>query len=100
MLKNSLEYTPDGGTLSLTVSQTALYTELCIIDSGTGIPKEDLPHLFERFYRGQNAGRNSFGIGLSLARLILSRENAIITAGNDSSGGGKFTIRFYTAKTI
>ena len=100
VLKNSLEYTPDGGTLSLTVSQTALYTELCIIDSGTGIPKEDLPHLFERFYRGQNAGRNSFGIGLSLARLILSRENAIITAGNDSSGGGKFTIRFYTAKTI
>ena len=100
LFKNCAEYTPPGGTVHCACSQNPLYTEIILWDEGKGFDKEDIPHLFERFYRGQNAGRNSFGIGLSLARLILSRENAIITAGNDSSGGGKFTIRFYTAKTI
>lgn len=100
VLKNSLEYTPEAGTLQIHASQNPLYTELRIIDSGTGIPAEDLPHLFERFYRGKNAGRDSCGIGLSLAQMILSRENAVITAGNVPEGGGEFVIRFYHTKTI
>ena len=70
-------------------------TELKITDSGPGIPREDLPHLFERFYRGKNAGKDSFGIGLALAQMILSRENAVIQAQNAPEGGGQFRIRFY-----
>ena len=95
VIKNGLEYTPDGGRLTICCEENPLYTELRITDSGSGIPKADLPHLFERFYRGENAGRDSFGIGLALAQMILSRENAVIRAQNAAEGGGQFQIRFY-----
>lgn len=95
VIKNGLEYTPDGGTLTICCDENPLYTELRITDSGAGIPKADLPHLFERFYRGENAGKDSFGIGLALAQMILSRENAVIRAQNIPEGGGQFQIRFY-----
>lgn len=95
VIKNGLEYTPDGGTLTVCCDENPLYTEICITDSGAGIPKEDIPHLFERFYRGGNAGKDSFGIGLALAQMILSRENAVIRAQNAPEGGGQFQIRFY-----
>ncbi len=97
VIKNGLEYTPDGGTLTICCEENPLYTELLITDSGPGIPKADLPHLFERFYRGENAGKDSFGIGLALAQMILSRENAVIRAQNAQEGGGQFRIRFYKA---
>ena len=95
VIKNGLEYTPDGGRLTICCEENPLYTELRITDSGSGIPKADLPHLFERFYRGENAGRDSFGIGLALAQMILSRENAVIRAQNAAEAGGQFQIRFY-----
>lgn len=95
MIKNGLEYTPEGGTLTICCDENPLYIELRITDSGAGIPKADLPHLFERFYRGKNAGKDSFGIGLALAQMILSRENAVIRAQNVPEGGGQFQIRFY-----
>ncbi len=95
VIKNGLEYTPDKGRLTICCEENPLYTELRITDSGSGIPKADLPHLFERFYRGENAGRDSFGIGLALAQMILSRENAVIRAQNAEEGGGQFQIRFY-----
>lgn len=95
VIKNGLEYTPDGKTLTICCEENPLYTELRVTDSGSGIPKEDLPHLFERFYRGENAGKDSFGIGLALAQMILTRENAVIQAQNVPDGGGQFRIRFY-----
>ncbi|XCP84440.1 HAMP domain-containing sensor histidine kinase [Roseburia hominis] len=95
VVKNGLEYTPDGGKLVVSCAENPLYTEIRITDSGKGIPSEDMPHLFERFYRGKNAGQGSFGIGLALAQMILSRENAVIQAQNAPEGGGQFRIRFY-----
>ena len=95
VIKNGLEYTPDGGALAICCEENPLYTQLQITDSGPGIPKDDLPHLFERFYRGKNAGNDSFGIGLALAQMILSRENAVIQAQNAPEGGGQFRVRFY-----
>lgn len=95
VIKNGLEYTPDGGSLTICCEENPLYTELQITDTGPGIPQADLPHLFERFYRGENAGKDSFGIGLALAQMILSRENAVIRAQNSPKGGGQFRIRFY-----
>lgn len=97
VLKNGIEYTPDGGKLTIECQENPLFTEITITDSGQGIPEEDLPCLFERFYRGKNAGEDSFGIGLALSRMILSRENAVIQAQNVKGGGGQFQIRFYKA---
>lgn len=98
VLKNGMEHTPEGGMLLIDCQENPLYTEIKVTDSGDGIPKEDLPHLFERFYRGKNAGENSFGIGLALAQMILSRENGVIWAQNGEEGGGEFVMRFY--KTV
>lgn len=98
VLKNGMEHTPQGGVLLIDCQENPLYTEIKVTDSGKGIPKEDLPHLFERFYRGKDAKENSFGIGLALAQRILTRENGVIWAQNGENGGGQFVMRFY--KTI
>lgn len=95
VLKNCMEYTPEGGKIYVRAKENPLFTELVIADSGPGIAKEDMAHLFERFYRGKQAGKNSFGIGLALARAILSKENAVIRAENIPDGGSRFIIRFY-----
>lgn len=95
VLKNCMEYTPENGNIYITAKENPLYTELVIRDSGSGISESDLEHLFERFYRGRQAGKNSFGIGLALTRSILNKENAVIRAENAPEGGSRFIIRFY-----
>ncbi len=95
ILKNCMEHTPEGGTIGIDVSETALFTEIIISDSGSGIDKDDLPHLFERFYRGKNSSSQNYGIGLALARMIISEQNGTVKAGNIKGGGAKFTVRFY-----
>ena len=95
VVKNSLEYTPDGKALEISCVNNPLYTEISVCDSGPGIDPADLPHLFDRFYKGKNAGSSSFGIGLALAQSIMSRQNGVIRAENRKEGGSRFRIRFY-----
>lgn len=95
LLKNCLEHTPPGGTVRCSYSQNPLYTELLICDEGPGFAKEELPHLFERFYRGQNAKKGGIGIGLSLAKELIERQNGTLRAINLLQGGACFEIRFY-----
>lgn len=95
IVKNCLEHMGNGGTLRLTGTQTALYCQLVIADDGCGIEKEDLPHIFERFYKGKNAGADSVGIGLALSKSVLNRENATVEVQSTVGVGTTFTIRFY-----
>lgn len=95
ILKNCMEHTPVGGTISISVQETALYTELLIEDNGSGFDKEDLPHIFERFYKGKDSGSESVGIGLALARMIFAEQNATVKAKNGDRGGAVFEVRFY-----
>lgn len=95
VLKNCMEHTPQGGTIWITWEENPVYTEIAVTDSGSGIDEKDLPHIFERFYKGRMSEQQNFGIGLSLARSILSREKAVITAKNVKEGGAKFIMRFY-----
>lgn len=95
ILKNCMEHTPVGGEITVDVSENAIYTEINISDNGCGIDKEDLPHLFERFYKGKDSGEQSVGIGLALARMIITSQNGTIKAENQRSGGALFRIRFY-----
>lgn len=95
VLKNCLEYTPDQGRIEISWEENPLYVQIAVKDSGHGIAQEDLRHLFERFYRGKNAGTSGFGIGLSLAQMIVSRQNGVIRAENCPEGGSRFTIRFH-----
>ena len=96
LLKNCMEYSPAGGTVHCSYGQNELYTEILIWDEGKGFQREDIPHLFERFYCGQNAKKSGIGIGLSLARAIIDRQNGTIRASNIPDGGGCFEIRFYS----
>ena len=94
LLKNSMEHTPAGGTITVTAQQTALYTAITVEDTGCGFDEADLPHLFERFYKGKNASESSYGIGLALARTIIAAQNGTIPAMNTGTGA-IFLIKFY-----
>ncbi len=95
VLKNCMEHTPAGGEIRIHIQETPLFLELSVTDSGNGVPEEDLPHLFERFYRGKNSDKESFGIGLALSRAILSKERGVIQVKNVPPMGACFLIRFY-----
>ena len=95
LLKNAMEHTPPGGRIALSGLVTPIYTQITLEDTGSGFSPEDLPHLFERFYRGKNADPGSFGIGLALTRRILSEQDCTIQAANRPEGGARFILRFY-----
>lgn len=94
ILKNCMEHTPEGGTITVTASETALYTKIEVEDTGAGFESKDIPHLFERFYKGTNASENSYGIGLALARTVITAQNGTVQAMNGEAGA-KFVIKFY-----
>ena len=95
IVKNCMEHTPNGGEIRIEASENSFFAEIVISDSGTGISKEDLPHIFDRFYKSKNASDKNFGIGLSLARMIITNQNGVIKAENNVIKGALFTIRFY-----
>lgn len=94
LMKNCAEHNA-GGCVHCSYGQNPLYTEILIWDEGAGFDREDMPHLFERFYRGKNAKEGGIGIGLALAKELIGRQNGIIRAENWPEGGACFTIRFY-----
>ncbi|MBQ6898279.1 MAG: HAMP domain-containing histidine kinase [Clostridia bacterium] len=95
ILKNCTEHTPENGTVTVTAEDTPIYTEIIISDTGKGFDENDIPHIFERFYKGKNSSEESFGIGLNLAKMIITAHNGTVRAGNNSTGGAEFIIRFY-----
>lgn len=96
LLKNCMEHTPPGGMVHCRYEQNPLYTQITIWDTGTGFAKEDMPHLFERFYRGKDAKEGGIGIGLSLSKAIIESQNGTIRVLNLAEGGACFEIRFYS----
>jgi signal transduction histidine kinase len=94
ILKNCMENTPENGVVEIACEDNRLYTEVVIRDSGAGFDREDLPRLFDRFYRGKNASATGYGIGLALCKMIISRQGGSVTVGNHPEGGAVFTLRF------
>ena len=95
IVKNCMEHTPEGGSITIDAEENALYTRISISDTGTGFEKEDLPHIFERFYKGKNSSSESVGIGLALCRTIITGLGGTIKAENGKEGGARFEVRFY-----
>lgn len=96
LIKNCSEHAREGGSITIKYHQNPLYTEILVADNGPGFDEEDIPHLFQRFYRGKNAGRDSIGIGLALSKSLIERQNGTLRADNGQDGGACFTVRFYT----
>ena len=98
--KNCMEHTPPGGTVTVAVREDALACTIAVSDTGPGIAPEDLPHIFERFYRGRGgegpdvAQPAGFGIGLSLAQALVSAQGGTLRASNNPAGGARFEIAF------
>ena len=94
ILKNCIQSIGDNGKIEIVCEDTLLFTEIVICDNGPGFAKEDLPHLFERFYRGKEEDATGYGIGLALCKTIIIRHGGTITAKNHPQGGAVFCIRF------
>ncbi len=101
VLKNCLEHTPEGGRVTVAVSQDVLACRIRVTDTGPGIVPEDLPHVFERFYRGRDAARQAddakapgFGIGLALAHSLMAAQGGSLRASNAPGGGACFDFTF------
>ena len=95
LMKNCMEAAGTGTAVHCSYEKNPLYVQMRIWDEGEGFAKEDLPHLFERFYRGENAKNTGIGIGLSLSKAIIEMQNGIIRAFNLPNGGACFEVRFY-----
>ena len=94
IIKNCMESAGDNGKIGITCDDNQLFTKIDVHDSGAGFKKEDLPCLFDRFYRGKNAGATGYGIGLALCKSIIIRQGGTVTAKNHPQGGAVFSIRF------
>ena len=93
ILKNCAEYSKEKSKIIINYNQNNVYSEISIQDFAGGINKEDLPHIFERFYKGQNSSKDSVGIGLALAKTIVEKDNGTIIV-ETSEIGSKFIIKF------
>lgn len=95
IVKNCIEHTACGGSVSLYACDNPLYTKIVIKDNGSGIAEEDLPHIFERFYQGKNHSEASVGIGLALSKAIFNSQNSAVDVKSSESSGTEFEIKIY-----
>ena len=98
IVKNCIEHMDKGGSLKVSLTDTSIFSQIQISDTGCGIATEDIPHVFERFYRGKNAGKDSVGIGLALAKTIIESQHGEISVESEEGLGSTFEIKLY--KTI
>lgn len=94
IIKNAIEHSHDEGRIWVSASKNDVYTEIVVRDEGEGMSEEDRRHIFERFYRAKNAGTESIGIGLSLAKCIVEADNGYITVESELDKGTEFRIRY------
>lgn len=95
IIKNCIEHSKDNSNILIEVDENNVYSQVIIKDNGTGIDKEDLPHIFERFYKGKNSSNESCGIGLSLAKAIIEKSNGNIYVESKVGRGSTFTIKYF-----
>lgn len=94
ILKNCIEHSREGGTVDITVDSNTAYSSIVIRDYGDGISPADLHHLFDRFYRGENAGEGSIGIGLALAKSIITQNGGTVSVSSQVGEGTCFAIKY------
>lgn len=94
ILKNCIEHSYENKKIYINYNQNNMYTELKIEDNGTGIDAKDLPHIFERFYKGKNSSSDSVGIGLALSKSIIESNNGYIQVDSKLNKGTTFIIKY------
>lgn len=94
IIKNCVEHNREGGNIFITYEENNLYTKISIKDEGEGISQEEIKNIFKRFYKGKNSSENSIGIGLSLAKNIIEKDNGLITCKSELGKGTEFIIKY------
>lgn len=94
IIKNCIEHTDENKNIYINYEENNLYTKIQIIDEGNGIDKEDIKHIFERFYKGKDSSENSIGIGLALAKTIIEKDNGYISCKSEKGKGTEFIIKY------
>lgn len=94
IIKNCIEHNKENGKIYIKYEENTLFTKITIRDEGEGMTKEDLKHIFERFYKGQNSSENSVGIGLALAKNIIEKNNGMISCKSELDKGTEFVIKY------
>jgi signal transduction histidine kinase len=100
LLDNSLKHTPAGGSIRVVLTRRGQQAAIVVEDTGEGIAEEDLPHIFERFYRGDRArsrGDGGTGLGLAIARWIAEKHGGTIAAASRPGRGTTMTVRLPVA---
>ena len=95
IIKNCVEHSFEGGVVTINTSENKIYTLVEIKDNGCGIAREDLPHIFDRFYRGKNSDKESVGIGLALAKSIIEKSGGKIDVKSSLGEYTWFEIRYF-----
>lgn len=93
IIKNCVEHTQESGMIKIKCISTPLFVKLVIQDNGEGIAKEDLPHIFERFYKGKHTNKDSVGIGLAMAKVFINHNHGKIEVISNEKQGTTFMIQ-------
>ena len=95
IVKNCIEHSKNDKNIFIEVDENNAYSQVTIEDNGGGIDDEDLPHIFEKFYKGKNSDNESSGIGLSLSKSIIEKSNGYINVESKVGKGTKFIIKYF-----
>ena len=94
ILKNAVEHSPENSVVRMSAENSGLFLSIRVADAGEGIDSADLPHIFERFYKAKNAGPDSFGVGLNLAKTVIEADGGSIKVSSESDKGTAFTVAY------
>ena len=95
IIKNGIEHTGEGGSIQIKLEETNIFIRVTLIDNGEGISLEDMPHIFERFYKGKNnSDGGGTGIGLTLSKSIVENQNGMIKVKSEVNRGTTFILTF------
>jgi len=98
---NAIKYTPAGGEVRLSLYREQGWVRVAVSDTGMGIPLEDLPHIFERFYRTDKARRRGgTGLGLSIAKWIAEAHGGHLSVESEVGKGSVFTVWLRPATVV
>ena len=94
IIKNSIEHSRENSKIDIKVENSSVMLKIIIKDYGEGIPKKDINHIFQRFYKTKNASADSIGIGLALSKTIIEKDNGYISVSSKEKEGTTFTIKY------
>jgi signal transduction histidine kinase len=98
IVKNCIEHTPEGGTVTVRLESAAVLARIIVEDTGEGIAAEDIPRIFDRFFQPHQppGAVSGTGVGLALARAIIERHHGVISVASEQGRGTRFTVTLHT----